>query len=150
MNKNGRLKMMQLDPPFGLVKNITSEYQSPRNGCILLEYINLIENSNKFWGAIPDGKTNCIIIWGKNGYQPQKSQVIDFYSAETRMREKLNKGYKLIKINKLKNAFEEDPKWFAKVQGSEEFNAIIKASILAKSLDKDLSKPTALKSKLKI
>ena len=141
--------MINLDPPTSLQNNITNQYDRLKNSCVLLEYVNESENSNKFWGAISDGN-DCIIIWGKNGYQPQKSQVISCYSAEERMREKIGKGYKIVKTNKLLKAFEEDPKWFGKIVGSDEFNAIIKASILAKSLDKDLSKPTAFKSKLKI
>lgn len=141
--------MINLEAPIGLKNNITDKYLSLKNKCILLEYVNENENSNKFWGAISDGN-NCIVIWGKNGYQPQKSQIISCYLAEERMREKIGKGYKIVKTNKLLKAFEEDPKWFGKIEGSDEFNAIIKASILAKSLDKDLSKPTAFKSKLKI
>lgn len=105
--------------------------------------------SDKFWCAIPDNGS-YIITWGRNGRNPSKSQVISKWEAQNRLDEKLNKGYSYCNQNELLHHFKNNPKWFAKVDGSPEFNASVKAYALSIELANKSTSNKPKTSKMKI
>lgn len=105
--------------------------------------------SDKFWAAIPD-EGNYIIIWGRNGKTPQKSQIVSKYVAQDRLEEKLRKGYDFCFSNELLYHFENNPKWFTKVVGSPQFNSAVKAQQLQLDLQSKNKMTNERKQKLKI
>lgn len=91
------------------------------------------QKSDKFWAAFEDdGK--YLIIWGKNDKTPYQSQRIFKIEAETRLKEKIRKGYMFSPGNPLLYYFQNKPEWFSKLDTSDSF----KKSILAYKMDNQL------------
>ena len=70
------------------------------------------DGSDKVWGAIyMEDRTiirpNVLIFWGRRGKKLQTKMDRDGWDLDKLVREKQNKGYKLIKENELKTVYPE-------------------------------------------
>lgn len=63
------------------------------------EYTNYSQNSDKFYSIKFIDKDEYQIMYGKNGYEPQKILKVDEKIANKRINEKIAKGYKHVDSN---------------------------------------------------